>query len=451
MKMFSLNWFKSEKQKELDVLEVEMAKLKIKSLEQEIHSKEPASKPYKKVKLVNDVLTIVLSDGSILSKPNAKESDFQRVRDCQNEFEILSIVSSIEGLLQKKKVEEENQKVTKTIEGFDLLKSLDDFEVENGSVYMKANGKVIKRSLPSLLIDKLALEVLNSDKTAYDSLKKFWLKCCLNPNAQSAEDLYLFLENHQFKIDKHGNFYAYRNVRSLGEDNKELVEFVSNTYTKVKGVWKKKPLDFDVYKEENKYYITKHTDLPNKLNDENEYIGNLEHLYLDLPNMQEESYTDAHTGTMNYKIGEIASIARDEGDDNNSVSCSKGLHIASKAYDYSGFGDTSVLAIVNPMDVLAVPKNEVGKLRTCRWFFASVLDNDERHILDDGEFEVSELGDIFEEKCLLDLEEYIKEGFSEEVKRHTFTLSSMNSSEMLEIVKTLEEMNYSISNRIVNL
>lgn len=451
MKMFSLNWFKSEKQKELDVLEVEMAKLKIKSLEQEIHSKEPASKPYKKVKLVNDVLTIVLSDGSILSKPNAKESDFQRVRDCQNEFEILSIVSSIEGLLQKKKVEEENQKVAKTIEGFDLLKSLDDFEVENGSVYMKANGKVIKRSLPSLLIDKLALEVLNSDKTAYDSLKKFWLKCCLNPNAQSAEDLYLFLENHQFKIDKHGNFYAYRNVRSLGEDNKELVEFVSNTYTKVKGVWKKKPLDFSVYKEENKYYITKHTDLPNKLNDENEYIGILEHLYLDLPNMQEESYTDAHTGTMNYKIGEIASIARDEGDDNNSVSCSKGLHIASKAYDYSGFGDTSVLAIVNPMDVLAVPKNEVGKLRTCRWFFASVLDNDERHILDDGEFEVSELGDIFEEKCLLDLEEYIKKGFSEEVKRHTFTLSSMNSSEMLEIVKTLEEMNYSISNRIVNL
>jgi len=78
------------------------------------------------------------------------------------------------------------------------------------------------------------------------SLKKFWLKCCLNPNAQSAEDLYEFLTHHKVKIDRHGNFYAYRRVVSTARENKELVEFISNTYNKIKGVWKKKPSDYMV-------------------------------------------------------------------------------------------------------------------------------------------------------------------------------------------------------------
>jgi hypothetical protein len=132
------------------------------------------------------------------------------------------------------------------------------------------------------------------------------------------------------------------------------------------------------------------------------------------------------------------------------MSCSKGFHAASKAYDYSGFGDTPILVIINPMDVLAVPLGEVGKLRTCRWFFATTLPEDEKYILDDEDFDVADLGDVFEEKCLDNLEAYVKNSFAEEVKRHTFTLSNISSVEVSKITKSLQEMKDVISSRVIN-
>ena len=70
--------------------------------------------------------------------------------------------------------------------------------------------------------------------------------------------------------------------------------------------------------------------------------------------MQENRYTSAHTGEEDYRVGNVISMPRNEGDDNNSVSCSMGFHAASKEYDYSGFGDQDILVIINPIDVLAV-------------------------------------------------------------------------------------------------
>ena len=40
--------------------------------------------------------------------------------------------------------------------------------------------------------------------------------------------------------------------------------------------------------------------------------------------MKGNSYTSAHTGREDYKIGEVISMPRQNGDDNNQVSCSKG-------------------------------------------------------------------------------------------------------------------------------
>jgi len=76
------------------------------------------------------------------------------------------------------------------------------------------------------------------------------------------------------------------------------------------------------------------------------------------------------------------------------------------------------------------------------------LDDQEQYILDDDEFDVSELGDVFEEECLADLEAHVKNGFAEEVKRHTFTLSNITSNEITGIVTTLEDMKDAISGRI---
>lgn len=92
--------------------------------------------------------------------------------------------------------------------------------------------------------------------------------------------------------------------------------------------------------------------------------------------------------------------------------------------------------------------NEVGKLRVCRWFFATTLPQDEQYILDDEDFDVTDLGDLFEEKCMTGIEEYVQNSFVEEVKRHTFNLPKLSANELSSIVSSLEVMQKAISNRV---
>ena len=458
MSLFSLKWFRSNNQEKLEKLELEKKEKELELLNLQL---KESKKLYKMLSLVNNNLTIVLQDGSIISKSNATENDVQEIKLATSESEILRIIKDVN--IQQEKVTEEltREDIEMYSEGFELFKYLDDFYTEKNTVYLSGTN----RSLPDLLVKKFIeiitrvdkvfseeslQEKLNKDEE-YLSHKKFFMWCCLNPNAQSAEDLYGFLEKHNMKIDKHGNFYAYRRVKTVGNDNKELVDFISNTYNKIKAVWKKSPKKFKVVTvPDSKKYKLKQSDF-NVENTEYICLGDLEYLYLNLPNMKENRYTSAHTGQEDYRVGNVISMPRNEGDDNNSVSCSMGFHAASKEYDYSGFGDQDILVIINPIDVLAVPTNEIGKLRTCRWFFAMTLEKDERYILDEEDFNVLELGDIYNEKCFEDIEEYVKNGFTQEVKRHTFTLPTLSSKELSTIINSLEEISNVINNRVVDL
>ena len=458
MSLFSLKWFRSNNQEKLEKLELEKKEKELELLNLQL---KESKKLYKMLSLVNNNLTIVLQDGSIISKSNATENDVQEIKLATSESEILRIVKDVN--IQQEKVTEEltREDIEMYSEGFELFQYLDDFYTEGNTVYLSGAN----RSLPDLLVKKFIEIMIRVDKVfseeslqeklnkdeEYLSHKKFFMWCCLNPNAQSAEDLYGFLEKHNMKIDRHGNFYAYRRVKTVGNDNKELVDFISNAYNKIKAVWKKSPKKFKVVTvpDSNKYGL-KQSDF-NVEDTEYVCLGDLEYLYLNLPNMKENRYTSAHTGQEDYRVGNVISMPRNEGDDNNSVNCSMGFHAASKEYDYSGFGDQDILVIINPMDVLAVPKGEIGKLRTCRWFFAMTLEKDERYILDEEDFNVLELGDIYNEKCFEDIEEHVKNGFTQEVKRHTFTLPTLSSKELSLIINSLEEMSNVINNRVVEL
>ena len=458
MSLFSLKWFRSNNQEKLEKLELEKKEKELELLNLQL---KESKKLYKMLSLVNNNLTIVLQDGSIISKSNATENDVQEIKLATSESEILRIVKDVN--IQQEKITEEltREDIEMYSEGFELFKCLDDFYTERNTVYLSGTN----RSLPDLLVkkfieiitrvDKVFLEQslqekLNNDEE-YLSYKKFFMWCCLNPNARSAEDLYGFLEKHNMKIDKHGNFYAYRKVKTVGNDSKELVDFISNAYNKIKAVWKKSPKKFKVVTvPDSKEFKLKEWDF-NVENTEYVCLGDLEYLYLNLPNMQENRYTSAHTGQEDYRVGNVISMPRNEGDDNNSISCSMGFHAASKEYDYSGFGDQDILVIINPMHVLAVPKGEIGKLRTCRWFFAMTLEKDERYILDEEDFNVLELGDIYNEKCFEDIEEHVKNGFTQEVKRHTFTLPTLSSKELSLIINSLEDMSNVINTRVIDL
>ena len=454
--IFSLDWFKSQRQIDLENLRNKEQELKNKLLEKQLNTTENSStvditepeKPYVSLNLINNVLTVKLNGGAILSKSDATSDDFYSVKRAISEEDILSVMMCSEYKKDKDRIDAEVKKAESLSKGIKSLERFKDFTVKGDSVYIDG----IERSVPQLLVERF-LQITHGYKTQkelkkdkeYLSLKKFWLKCCANPNAQSAEDLYVFLTHHQFKIDKHGNFYAYRRVVSRRDQDSDLIDFISNTYNKIKAVWKKNPANYFVWREDDGCLTISKDNQPDGIA---LMLGNLKDLYLELPNMAANSYTSAHTGKEDYKVGSVISMPRQEGDDNNNISCSKGFHAASKAYDYSGFGDTPILVIINPIDVLSVPVGEVGKLRTCRWFFAMTLTEEEEHILDDQDFDVEDLGDVFEEQCSQNLQEYIHQSFAEEVQRHTFKMPEMSHVEIKKIVKSLDQIKNEINNRV---
>ena len=292
--LFSLDWFKSERQIELETLKVKEQELKNKRLEKEVHNigYTPeghiniafTEKLYTSLKLTNDVLTIVLSDGSVLSKSRATVADFNAIKQATNENDILFIMSSSEGINARKEEAAVIKKAEALNKGLISLTRFSDFIVKDDSLYMVG---VENRSIPQLLMEKF-LEVTEgypgdislAFNSEYLSLKKFWLKCCLNPNAQSAEDLYVFLSHHQFKLDNHGNFYAYRRVVSKESTDVNLVNFVSNAYNKVKAIWKKNPDHFMIYSRLGEYQLVTKDKLPTGNNPYWDKVGNLKDLYL---------------------------------------------------------------------------------------------------------------------------------------------------------------------------
>lgn len=477
IKYLSLSWFKSKIETAVENATERIISKKIESLVEELSNTEvdedeikseqspqlsiAFEKPYATSVEVNGTLTVVLRDGRVLVKKGVTHIDLDKTRTEADVIKLMSDETVLREIEAKEKVRKEIELVKNN---FDILVETGDFEVREDSVYLKG----INRSIPKLLVNKFAeiceeykedaygtdahfSQFLDED-IRYQSLIRFWKKCCLNPNAQSAEDLYAFLEKHNMKIDQHGNFYAYRRVQTVDTGtSKQLVDFISNAYNKIKSIWKKAPKSFKVVTipDSNVFELK-----PFSFNLENtDYVclGDLESLYLNLPNMKENRYTSAHTGKEDYRVGNVISMPRNEGDDNNKQSCSMGFHASSKEYDYSGFGDQDILVIINPADVLAVPVGEVGKLRTCRWYFAMTLDEGERFILDEDCFDVTYLGDIFEEKCLEDLEEHVKRGFTEEVKRHTFSLPSIGHKEIKAICKDLSSIKSELAERVVKV
>lgn len=475
--MFSLNWFKSEKQKQLEEENRQLKQQleekseesqelfqKASDLIQEVEQYKNSStviteKPYKKVLLVGSTLTVIVDDETVLTKTNATKEDYQKISEATSREQVESLMIPQEVIEERKELAKEIEKVTKIREGFELLEQSGYFEIKDDSVYFKG----INRSLPELLVNKFAelikqhqsffndfTDSLNSNIN-FQSLVRFWKKCCLNPNAQSAEDLYGFLSKHQFKIDRWGNFYCYRRVKSKSK-NQELINFISNCYVKVKGTWKKKCSDFVIMNTDEGYKLLSQSSY-DKIEDYGQdiLVGNLDELYKNLATLEENTYTSAHTGKENYKVGTIISMPRNEGSDDNTINCGLGFHGASRAYNYESFGDTDILMIVNPMSVLAVPQNEIGKLRTCTWFFACTLSYEERYILDDEQFDVTDLGDKFEELMLEEFEEKVKLGFTEETQRHSYQLPNISSQEIKTIVADLSSIKNELKNRVVKV
>ena len=472
----SLEFFKSLVERDTKVAEM--------FLKEETASAPISGKAYSNIKFVNDVLTIVLNDGNIISKHPATMDDFNRARDSRNEVELFTVCSSKEGLDEKRKFEEEVKRNEAILEGSKRLAKLTDFDLRDGSLYMSG----VNRSLPPMMVEEFAsivgrrnpLQPL-SDNEEYEALKRFWMWCCLNPRAEVAEKLFEFLKKNSFKITKQGFFAALRNVVTI-HGGTELVQFVSESYNKVKAVWKKSPDKYTVFLQDGEYFIVHDDDLHDEEwttcgycygeggDDEDgecptcqgeggyddvvekeygEKIGNLTELYMDLPNRTENRFTDAHTGTFDIRVGKVVEMPMEQCKWNTDDCGAAGLHFTSDEIHYVGCGDQSVLVLINPMKVVGIGES---KGRCYEYLPIMTVPREEAtSLLHDLDFDTLELDDAYAINELDGLADKVKEGFAAEAKKHAVNFPTISMNDVRDIINSLNEMKAIIGDRVKSI
>jgi hypothetical protein len=487
--MLSLKWFKSAIERTIEKVVENKIEQAFNELDNEEGQTAPSyhssEKPYLNIKMVNDTLTIVMNDGNIITKTPATGEDFKAARECRTEACLFDLVSTQEIKDERRKAEAAYEKAKAIQRGAEYLATLDEFEMKDGSLYLKG----INRSLPPLLVEEFLEEVGRSgtDSDEFKALQRFFMWCCLNPRAEVADKLFNFLKKNAFGITKQGFFVALRNVVTL-HGSTELVHFVSNAYNKVKAVWKKKPDEYHVFLKNGEYKMV-HADAMYKketctcsycdgtgtipecdewedseecpecngtgeyedlvLAVEGENLGNLTELYLDLPNRAENRFTDAHTQTFDIRIGRAVNMDPGACRWNTDDCGAEGLHFTSDEIHYVGCGDTSVLVLINPMKVVGI-----GESKGRCWEYLPIMTvprEEATEILHDLDFDTLQLDESYAVRELENLAEKAKEGFTAERKKYDFNLPAISAVEVYTIVKSLDEIKQEISKRIVEI
>lgn len=302
---------------------------------------------------------------------------------------------------------EHAKKIEASREYFDkalVIQDDPDFEIREDGVYMKSVPQV---TVPKALFE-FAVRLRESEETL-QPLKKFWRWCALNPDPAARRDLFPFLLKYRFNIHPSGFFFAYRNAVLVGNDTEALAQrqAIDAEYRKILGQ-KSNPSKFYLHLVDGVLKATSNQNSPTIQFDGKD----LRSLFQE---KAEVRYTDAYTKKMRIEIGKPVAEDRTKCNPDPSVTCSRGLHVG--AFEWlnaqSGFGAHSLLVLVNPMHVVAVPHSDnYGKMRLCEYLPVSTLQRDEYGNiigLDPTNPVVPlEMAYNYAEACVADLEAQIK-------------------------------------------
>jgi len=109
-------------------------------------------------------------------------------------------------------------------------------------------------------------------------------------------------------------------------------------------------------------------------------------------------------------VGEVYKEDEENIDWDNTISCGRGLHVASRRYDYSGFGDVAVMVIVNPSKIRSVPigSADIGKMRVSEMYIASVLEIDEKGQYIDEHLDIVDMDEKYFNISVAEMENNLK-------------------------------------------
>lgn len=420
MNWFKFDWFGSKERKQLQS-ERDLNEILIQHSEaltkEIVKSREVASKPYKNLYYTSDIVTVVLQDGTLLSK-QVDKSVFEQIREANTEKEILDLLSPTVVETQTDTQEQLNM----VLNNLGILKFHPEFEIKGNSVFLKGINLAIPPSVLASFIEiceKIeSVDVIGREaefdeySDQYEALKMFWIKLALNGLEQSRQDLLMFVKENDVRITRNGNLVLYRRIVTTGTGNKALVKYISQEYYNVKRL-KKNPEDYAVVVNDaggDNWDLISHEDLLNLTDTgmKGKIFGNLKELYLDLPNMEANTYTSAHNkGRYTIQIGSIYREDESKINLDNGLCAAGGLHAAAVDYNYSGFGDTPVVVLVNPSKAITVPLSERAKLRTTEMFIAAINDKPIGTHFDDGA--LSAFDEEYNNLTISELEEAIKQ------------------------------------------
>lgn len=183
--------------------------------------------------------------------------------------------------------------------------------IANGQVYF--DGEIVDNALT-----KQILRFMEDGVEDFKPLVNFFEKIAVNPNPHSREQLFRWLQNHDFPIDADGDIIAYKGVRKDGAGN----------YTSIS---------------------------------QGPAIVNGESVRGYVPN----------------PLGAIVEMPRNTVEFDPAVGCSSGLHAGTWSYA-SGFAQGAVLKVkINPRDVVSVPTDCADqKVRVCRYTVLEVTEQE---------------------------------------------------------------------------
>jgi hypothetical protein len=177
-----------------------------------------------------------------------------------------------------------------------------------------------------------------------------------------------------------------------------------------------------------------------------EKIGNLVDLYLDLPNREENRFTDDWTKTFDIRIGQVTSMPKEDCNWSTQDCAAAGLHFTADQIHYVGCGNQSVIVLINPMKVVGIGTH---KGRCYEYLPIMTVPREEAtRILHDGMFDTLQLDEEYAIRELESLTEKAKEGFATESKKYEFNMPAISAIEIGNIVATLNQMKDVISKRV---
>jgi hypothetical protein len=295
----------------------------------------------------------------------------------------------------------------------ELTKYLDPSWRENIDDWLcrDAEGRVYLISMSSHPLPAGVVKMIEAYRQNGDDLtplKNFWGLAQLNPNEEAREGLFDFIDQYGVPVTDNGYMILYKAVNN--EDNQdELVRLVATAFVRIRqnqdivdnyvvietpGAEEPYML-VNIYDENIEYWpapdqnstaevemIAEDPQEDEALTVTRPVIGTLKelhHYYIVAPATEDKVpdksvkfrpwYSGGTHGT-DIALGKLVTMPRHECDPNINNECSYGLHVGS--YEYVkrfAHVDQSILAcLVSPMDIVALPRYDNSKIRTCAYF-----------------------------------------------------------------------------------